>query len=54
MIIEDRRWFYPAAAPVQLPVGLHHMNADFCWCDPLIEVDENGNEAVLHRQVTWN
>jgi hypothetical protein len=47
-------WFYPAVAPVQMPVGLKHLEADFCWCDPVIEIDENGRQQVLHRQVTWN
>jgi hypothetical protein len=47
-------WFYPAAAPVQLPIGLNHLDSDFCWCDPIIEVEDDGEEAVLHRQVTWN
>lgn len=47
-------WFYPAAIPVQMPIGLKHLESDFCWCDPIIEMDENGEEAVLHRQVTWN
>jgi hypothetical protein len=37
-----------------MPVGLSHLNSDFCWCDPVIEVDENGKEAVLHKQVTWH
>lgn len=54
MINQNRTWFYPAAAPVKMPVGLNHLDSDFCWCDPVIEVDENGKEAVLHRQVTWN
>jgi hypothetical protein len=26
----------------------------FFWCDPIVELDENGTEVVLHRQVTWN
>jgi hypothetical protein len=47
-------WFLPAVAPVELPIGLNHLDSDFCWCDPIIEVDENGQEVVLHRQVTWN
>lgn len=47
-------WFYPAAAPVELPIGLNHLDSDFCWCDPMIEVDDDGEETVLHRQVTWN
>jgi hypothetical protein len=47
-------WFVSAVAPVDMPIGLNHLDSDFCWCDPIIEVDENGREFVLHRQVTWN
>jgi hypothetical protein len=47
-------WFYPAVTPVQMPVGLKHLESDFCWCDPVLEMDENGHQQVLHRQVTWN
>lgn len=54
MIIENRKWSYSSAVPVEMPAGLKHLDSDFCWCDPIIELDENGQEAVLHRQVTWN
>jgi len=47
-------WFWPAVAPMEMPIGLNHLDSDFCWCDPIIEVDEGGHEVVLHRQVTWN
>jgi hypothetical protein len=47
-------WFSPALAPIEMPVGLSHIDSDFCWCDPIIEVDDSGHEVVLHRQVTWN
>jgi len=47
-------WFLPAVAPVEMPIGLNRLDSDSCWCDPIIEVDENGCEIVLHRQVTWN
>ena len=47
-------WFLPAVAPVEMPIGLNHLDSDFCWCDLIIQVDENGREVVLHRQVTWN
>jgi hypothetical protein len=46
--------FVPAAVPVERPIGLTHVDSHFCWCDPIIDVDENGQELVLHRQVTWN
>jgi hypothetical protein len=54
LTFENHTWFYPAVAPAELPIGLKHLDSDFCWCDPTIEVDENGNELVIHRQVTWN
>jgi hypothetical protein len=45
----------PALTPAEMPVGLIHLDSDFCWCDPLIEVDENGRQiVVVHRQVMWN
>jgi len=33
---------------------LNHLDSDFCWCDPLVKVDENRQEVVVHRQVTWS
>jgi hypothetical protein len=51
---KSHTWFPPPVAPVEMPMGLNHLDSDFCWCDPIIEVDENGQEVVLHRQVTWN
>ena len=54
MMFVNPTWFYPAIAPVEMPIGLNHLDSDFCWCDPLVEVDENGEETVLHRPVTWN
>jgi hypothetical protein len=50
----NRMWFFPAIAPVEMPTGLNHLDSDFCWCDPLAEIDENGQEAMLHREVTWS
>jgi hypothetical protein len=54
MFIQNRPWFYPPVVSVEMPVGLSHLDSDLCWCEPIIEVDENGHEAVLHRHVTWN
>jgi hypothetical protein len=51
---ENQNWFYPAAMPVELPIGLSHVDSDFCWCDPLVEANDDGEEIVVHRQVTWN
>ena len=54
MLFVNPTWFLPAVAPVDMPNGLNHLDSAFCWCDPLIDVDENGQETVLHRRVTWN
>ena len=54
MLFVNPAWVVPAVATVDLPIGLNHLDSDFCWCDPIIEVDENGREFVLHRHVTWN
>ncbi len=43
-----------ALVPVEMPVGLTHLDSDLCWCDPIVEVDEDGEHVLLHRQVTWN
>ena len=35
-----------------MPVGLTHLDSELCWCDPIVEVDEDGEHTLLHRQVT--
>jgi hypothetical protein len=47
-------FLFPAVVPVEMPVGLNHLDSELCWCDPIIEVNEIGEEVVLHRQVSWN
>ncbi len=49
----DRIWTSPAGS-VEMLVGLNHIDSDYCWCEPMIEVDDNGEEVLVHRQVTWN
>ena len=43
-----------ALVPVEMPVGLTHLDSDLCWCEPIVEVDDDGEHVLLHRQVTWN
>jgi hypothetical protein len=50
----NHNWYLPPVAPVEMPIGLHHLNTPSCWCDPVVEIDEDGEETVLHRHVTWN
>jgi len=53
-VFVNRLWFSPAIVPVEMPVGLNHLDSQFCWCDPIVEPDDEGEEMVLHREVTWN
>ena len=34
--------------------SLAHLDSELCWCEPIIEVDENGYDVVIHSEVTWN
>jgi hypothetical protein len=43
-----------ANVPVEMPIGLRHVDSKICWCDPIVNVDESGQEVLLHQQVTWN
>jgi len=52
--IRKSRMAISAAVAVEMPIGLNHLDTDFCWCDPIVEIDDNGRKIVLHRQVTWN
>lgn len=33
---------------------LSHVDSEFCWCERMLELDENGNQVVIHQEVTWN
>jgi len=39
---------------VEAPIGLHHIDSDICWCEPIVETDEDGKEVVVHREIIWN
>lgn len=39
---------------VQPPVWLQHTHDEFCWCDPVVESDDDGEQTVIHREVIWN
>lgn len=50
----NRTWTVPSAPAIHQSVELTHVDSNFCWCEPVVEVDERGQEVVVHRQVTWN
>ena len=35
-------------------VQLAHINSELCWCDPILEFDEDGNQLLTHNEVMWN
>ncbi len=53
-MLVNRIGTWPALAAVEMSMGLNHIDSDFCWCDPIVEANENGQEVVFHREVTWN
>jgi hypothetical protein len=35
-------------------IQLAHIDSELCWCDPILNFDEDGNESLTHKEVTWN
>ena len=33
---------------------LAHVESEFCWCNPIVEIDEHGQKVVVHIEVTWH
>lgn len=54
LMFANSTWFYPVVVPSELPVGLEHLDSNLCWCDPITELDDDGQEIVLHRRLIWN
>jgi hypothetical protein len=42
------------SASMQVPKELSHIDSDLCWCEPIVEFDEDGDQVVMHKEVTWN
>jgi hypothetical protein len=34
--------------------GLRHLQSQLCWCEPVLALDEDGKEILVHQEVTWN
>ena len=49
-----RRWILPGETPVRRPLSLSHIASESCWCEPIVELDEDGEQVVVHREVTWH
>jgi hypothetical protein len=44
----------PGSASMPLPKELPHIDSDLCWCEPIVDFDEDGDQVVMHKEVTWN
>jgi hypothetical protein len=33
---------------------LRHVDSNLCWCEPIVESDDDGTEVIIHREITWN
>ena len=36
----------PTLVPVEMPVGLTHLDSDLCWCDPIAHFSSRSNSFV--------
>ena len=34
--------------------NLADVKSQFCWCDPIVEIDDYGQKVVVHIEVTWH
>ena len=41
VLFVNPKWFVPAMAPVEMPIGLNHLHSAFCWCGPIIDTDNS-------------
>ena len=33
---------------------LRHIQSQLCWCEPVLALDEDGKDILVHQEVTWN
>jgi hypothetical protein len=52
-MVVDRVEIWPTMV-VDMPIGLKHVDSEVCWCDPVVVTNEQGQEVLVHKQVTWN
>ncbi len=53
-MIANRTRTVPERPASQTPIGPRHVDSDICWCEPMVETDEDGEEIVVHREILWN
>jgi hypothetical protein len=53
-MITNRMRNAPEMPAQQTPIGPRHIDSDVCWCEPIVDMDEDGEAVVVHREITWN
>ena len=50
----NQRFGEPETNETEHANHLAHVESQFCWCDPIVEIDESGQKVVVHMEVTWH
>ena len=53
-MISKQHLAFPNRSDSSDAVQVAHINSELCWCDPVLDFDEEGNESLTHNEVTWN
>jgi hypothetical protein len=53
-MISKQHLISPDSTEAPEDMQLAHINSELCWCDPILEFDEYGNQSLTHNEVTWN
>jgi hypothetical protein len=54
MISTKSSLFFADSAEVEDSEELPHIDSAYCWCDPIVAVDEFGQHGLAHKDVTWH
>jgi hypothetical protein len=54
MVFSKEPLIAPELILMPVPKQRTHIDSELFWCDPIVEFDENGDESVIHKEVTWN
>jgi hypothetical protein len=50
----NQNWLAAREFALKHPVDLAHVDSQWCWCEPVEQLDETGEQVLIHREVTWN
>ena len=53
IVMFPNQWFRELeATETECANHLAHVESQFCWCDPIVEIDDYGQKVVVHIEVT--